>query len=394
MKIIIIGGGIVGLAIARELNIKGYKDVNIIEKESECAIHQSSRNSGVMHAGLYYKPKSKKAALSRKGIKMMKEYCVKKNINWDECGKVVVATSKSELERLDDLYNNGSENNLIGIKRINSKEVNKIEPYVQSLGGIHVPEESIVNYKQVAKNYQEDILNFGSKINLDCKFDSAVEKNGKNYILIQDGREFEYDLVINASGLYTDKNSSKLGLEKSDAKIIPFRGEYYLLKKEFRYLVNNLIYPVPDPNLPFLGVHLTRMINGAVEAGPNAILALAREGYNWKKINISELFESITYPGLTNFIRRYPLISLGELSRSLIKDIFVRSLQKFVPDIRSDMVHRSPAGVRAQLVYENGNLENDFVIKKQKNCISIINAPSPAATSSLAIAEYVVGLVD
>lgn len=393
MQIIILGGGIVGLAIARELSMRGYIDITVIEKEAECASHQSSRNSGVMHAGLYYKPNSKKALLCRKGIKLLKEYCTKKNIPWDECGKLVVATSKGESERLENLYENGKQNGLIGISIINSKQVQKIEPYVSSLGAIHVPEESIVDYKAVAKSYENDIRNAGAQILLKSEFESCIKRENKNFVMMKDGRQLEYDLLINSSGLYSDKNSRKLGLSDNNSQILPFRGEYYLLKKEYRYLVKNLIYPVPDPSLPFLGVHLTRMINGEIEAGPNAVLALAREGYNWKTINLKEFSESIFYPGLYKFVANYPLITLGELSRSFIKNIFVESLRKFIPELSPKMVYRSQAGVRAQLMYNNGNLENDFVIKKSSNCLSILNAPSPAATSSLAIAEYVVDLI-
>ena len=393
MKISIVGGGIVGLAIARSLVLKGYKNVTIIEKDNDIANHQSSRNSGVMHAGLYYKPGSLKAILSRDGIVKMKNYCTNNNIKWEECGKIVVANRDFQKERLKNLFERGKKNSLRNIEILNQKAINKIEPYVNALSGIYVPEESIVNYKKVAKSFGEEVVSYGGIIytnTLIKSFKSDIRRN--NYILYSDdGRSFESDLVISSAGLYSDKVALNLGININQMQTIPFRGEYYILKPEYKYLVNNLIYPLPDPKLPFLGVHFTKLINGEIEAGPNAVLALAREGYDWNILNLNEFWESLTYPGLWKFISKYPAITTGEILRSLIKPLFVESLKKLIPDIRSEMLIKGNAGIRAQLMNFNGTLEDDFCIKKSGNIISVLNAPSPAATSSIAIADYLIG---
>ena len=392
MKITIIGGGIVGLAIARSLLLKGYKNVIIFEKDNDIATHQSSRNSGVMHAGLYYKPGSLKANLSRDGIIKMKKYCTENNIKWEECGKIVVANKTNQKERLENLFERGKKNNLKNIKILDKSEIHKIEPYVNARLGIYVPEESIVNYKKVAVSFGEEVKSHGGNIYTKTsikshKFDLVRNK----YILFsQDGESFESDLVISSAGLYSDKVALNFGININRMQTIPFRGEYYILKPEYKYLVNNLIYPLPDPNLPFLGVHFTKLINGEIEAGPNAVLALAREGYNWNTINPKELWEALKYPGLWKFISKYPGVTTGEILRSLIKPIFVNSLRKLIPDIKSEMLLKGDSGIRAQLMHLDGKLEDDFCIKKSGNIISILNAPSPAATSSIAIADYLI----
>ena len=393
MKISIIGGGIVGLAIARSLLLKGYKNVKIIEKDNDIANHQSSRNSGVMHAGLYYKPGSLKATLSRDGIVKMKNYCTENNIKWEECGKIVVANKDFQKERLKNLFERGKKNSLRNIEILNKKSINKIEPYVNALSGIYVPEESIVNYKKVAKSFGKEVVSYGGIIYTNTLIKSfKYDKRRNNYILYSDdGRSFESDLIISSAGLYSDKVALNLGLNINQMQTIPFRGEYYILKPEYKYLVNNLIYPLPDPNLPFLGVHFTKLINGEIEAGPNAVLALAREGYDWKIVNLNEFWESLTYPGLWKFIGKYPGITAGEILRSFLKPLFVESLKKLIPDIRSEMLVKGNAGIRAQLMNCNGTLEDDFCIKKSGNIISVLNAPSPAATSSIAIADYLIG---
>ena len=392
MKISIVGGGIVGLAIARSLILKGYKNVTIIEKDNDIANHQSSRNSGVMHAGLYYKPGSLKAILSRDGIVKMKNYCTENNIKWEECGKIVVANKDFQKERLKNLFERGKKNSLKNIEILNQKAINKIEPYVNALSGIYVPEESIVNYKKVAKSFAKEVVSYGGIIHTNTSIKTyKSDTRTNNYILYSDdGRSFESDIVISSAGLYSDKVALNLGVDINQMQTIPFRGEYYILKPEYKYLVNNLIYPLPDPNLPFLGVHFTKLINGEIEAGPNAVLALAREGYDWKIVNLHEFWESLTYPGLWKFIAKYPSITAGEILRSLIKPVFVESLKKLIPDIRSEMLVKGNAGIRAQLMNANGTLEDDFCIKKSGNIISILNAPSPAATSSIAIADYLI----
>ncbi len=388
-KVIIIGGGILGLSLSRRLLLEGYKNITLLEKESTFANHQSSRNSGVMHAGLYYKPGSLKAKLSRKGISLMKTYCNEHNIQWDECGKIVVATDNSEIQRLDDLYRRGKKNNLKGIKMINSREANSYEPYVEAKKAIFVPEESIVDYKKVAKKYQEEILALGGSIKYKSKVLGINNLNSKQEIVLENGELINSEVIISTAGLYSDRVTKMLGIDIENKQTLPFRGEYFLLKPEYEYLVKGLIYPVPNPKLPFLGVHFTRMIGGGVEAGPNAVLAMAREGYDWKTINMSEFYESITYPGLHKFILKYPLITAGEIIRSLSKQLFVKSLKKLIPEIRADMITYGPAGIRAQLMNLEGSLEQDFDIRIKGNFISVLNAPSPAATSSLSIADYI-----
>ena len=392
-KIIVIGGGILGLSIARQLLIEGYKNITILEKEKTLANHQSSRNSGVMHAGLYYKPGSLKATLSRKGIIMMKEYCNKNKIKWEECGKVVVANEEKEIERLESLFERGKKNNLKGLKKLDSREINNIEPYLNAKSGILVPEESIVNYKNVAKSYQDEIKSCGGLIRISSKVIKVNDKTNYQEIILETGEKIKADVIIATAGLYSDKVAKMLNIDINNKQTVPFRGEYYLLKPEYSYLVKGLIYPVPNPSLPFLGVHFTKMIDGGVEAGPNAVLALAREGYDWKTINLFELYESLSYSGLQKFVLKYPLITAGEVIRSLSKQVFVKSLKKLIPDISGKMITKGPAGIRAQLMNNNGGLEQDFDIRINGNLISVLNAPSPAATSSLSISEYIVELL-
>ncbi len=392
-KIIVIGGGILGLSIARRLLIKGYKKLIILEKEESIANHQSSRNSGVMHSGLYYEPKSLKAHLSRKGIFLLKEYCNNNSIKWEECGKVVVASEISEIDRLEKLFQRGKENGLKGIKKLKSEEVNLIEPYVNAKAGILVPEESIVDYKDVANKYKEEIISMGGLIKYSANVISINHLINSKELFLQNGEVIAGEVIISAAGLYGDKISKMLNFDISNKQILPFRGEYYLLKPTFEYLVKGLIYPVPNPSFPFLGVHFTKMINGRIEAGPNAVLALAREGYNWQKINLEELYESLSYVGLQRFILKYPLTTTKEILRSLSKTIFINSLQRLIPDIKQEMIVPGIAGVRAQLMNPRGDLEQDFDIRIKGDIVSVLNAPSPAATSSLSISEYIVDML-
>ncbi len=388
-KILIIGGGILGLSIARKFLIEGFKNVIVLEKDKIIANHQSRRNSGVMHAGLYYKPGSLKSNLSRKGIILMKEYCEENSIKWEECGKVVVATNKDELLRLNSLFKNGQSNKLKNLKMLSSKEVTNIEPYVNAEAGILVPEESIVSYQKVAEKFKEEITSLGGLVKLSSKVIGYKNLINGEELKLESGETIVGNIIIATAGLFSDKITNLLGIDFNKKKTLPFRGEYYLLKPKYQYLVKGLIYPVPNPQFPFLGVHFTKMINGGVEAGPNAVMALAREGYDWKTINIPELYESISYIGLQKFLIKYPLITTGEVIRSLSKAVFLKSLKKLIPDIAADMVYRGPAGIRAQLMNTNGDLEQDFDIRIKGNLISVLNAPSPAATSSLSISEYI-----
>ena len=392
-KIIVIGGGILGLSIARRLVMKGYRNLIILEKEKSFAKHQSSRNSGVMHSGLYYKPNSLKAELTRRGISTLKSYCSENSIKWEECGKVVVAVEFNESERLEKLLIRGKENGLRGLKKLTSKEVNTIEPYVNSKAGILVPEESIVDYAEVANKFKEEIISYGGSIKYSSKVIALNNLINSQELLLENGEVINGEVIISAAGLYSDKLAKILGIEISSKQILPFRGEYYTIKPKYKYLVKGLIYPVPNPSLPFLGVHFTKRINGEIEAGPNAVLALAREGYNWQNINFGELYESLSYIGLQKFILKYPITTASEFIRSISKTIFLNSLQRLIPDIKSNMILPGLAGVRAQLMNTNGDLEEDFDIRIKGNIISVLNAPSPAATSSLSISEYVVNLL-
>ena len=389
MKICIIGGGIVGLAIARELSLRSNK-VTVLEKEDRCGSHQTKRNSGVMHAGLYYKPGSLKDKLSREGINKMKSYCDSKNIKWREVGKIVVATRASQLGQLSELYERGKKNDLRGIKMINRQEASKKEPYVNCVEAIQVPEESIVDYTDVAKSYINDIKENDGEIHTNWKV-NRIERTEKKIIVEADnGKKIESEILVICTGLYSDRVAKMAEINIGNRKIVPFRGEYYKLKKEYSNLVNGLIYPVPNPNFPFLGVHFTKMINDEVEAGPNAVPALSREGYTWKDYDLRDIAEMVTFEGLIRFAAKYPKEAFEEVARSLIKSRFVESLKELIPNIEENMVEAAPAGVRAQLLNSNGTLEQDFSILRKENIVSVLNAPSPAATSSLAIARYVV----
>ncbi len=394
-EIIIIGGGIVGLSIARQLSLKGYKNLTILEKESTVAEHQSSRNSGVMHAGLYYKPGSLKQRLSREGINLMKDYCNTNNIKWHECGKIVVAKNKSEEKNLNKLFERGKKNNLKNLEKISFKQISNIEPYVNGYKAIRVPEESIVNYKEVANSFLKEILSNGGSI----KYNSKVIKikdhqSDLKRIKLSSGEYLEANIIISASGLYSDKIAKLLEIDIEDQKIIPFRGEYYKFKDEYNYLVNNLVYPLPDKNFPFLGSHLTKMIDGNLEAGPNAVLALAREGYQWWNFNLEEFYDSMNFSGLRKFILKYPETTFKEIARSFSKNLFVKNLKHLLPDINENMLEKGVSGVRAQLMKNSGELVQDFDIRIKSEVISILNAPSPAATSSIAIANYVIKYLD
>ncbi len=358
-------------------------------------MHQSSRNSGVMHAGLYYKPGSLKQRLSREGIKLMKDYCNTNNINWNECGKIVVATNSTQEQNLDELFEIGIKNNLKNIEKIASKEISKIEPYINAYKAIRVPEESIVSYKEVAHCFLKEILSNGGLIKYNSKvIDIENDKSDLKRLKISTGEYLKANIIIAASGLYSDKVSKLLEFNVDNLKIIPFRGEYYKFKHEFNYLVNNLVYPLPDKNFPFLGTHLTKMVDGVLEAGPNAVLALAREGYTWKVFNLSEFIETVRFEGLRKFIFKYPKTTLNEFKRSLFKSLFVKDLKQMLPDLNENMLEQGASGVRAQLMQNNGELIKDFDIRIKSGIITVLNAPSPAATSSIAIANYVIKYAD
>ena len=388
MNIAIVGGGIVGLALGYKLSkVKGNK-VHVYEKEKEVGFHQSGRNSGVLHCGLAYKPGSLKAKLAVSGIKQMVKYCVDYKINHDICGKIVVASNEDEAKLLENTAQRGNLNGLKGLKYLNKRELKDREPFVSSHKTLLVPEEGIVDYKGVMMSMKENIINSGGRVFLDTKIEK-VEEN-KNFIYINKNSSISYNTIIYTTGLQSDINFKKFTNNKLKAKIVPFRGEYYTLEEHAKKLVNHLVYPVGNPKFPFLGVHFTRMINGDREVGPNAVLAFKREGYKNTDISISEMLDYLSYLGFLKFIGKNFLFSLNEFSTSILKSSFLKKTQKLIPDISSSDIKSGPAGVRAQGIDHKGNLMMDFDIKIHKNQIHVINAPSPAATSALSIADYII----
>jgi L-2-hydroxyglutarate oxidase len=387
-EIIVIGGGIVGAATAYQLcQSQNYGKVTILEKEDILGNHQTGNNSGVLHSGLYYKPGSAKAKLAVKGIQQMIRFCEDNSIPHEICGKLVVACNDSELARLEDLYKRGQQNGLIGLKKLNREQILEIEPHAAGIAAIHVPQEGIVDYKKVVAAIALRLQNGGGNIVTSAKVTGLNRLNSK-WIVNTTRGDFETDIIVNCAGLYCDRISELAG-EKRETRIIPFRGEYYKIKADRQFLVKNLIYPVPDPQFPFLGVHFTRLIHGGVEAGPNAVLALAREGYRKSQINFGELYDIFSYDGFWRFLQKNWSMSLEELFRSFSKKLFCQSLQKLVPEIQEGDLEVGGAGVRAQAIFSNGDLVQDFNLVYGNNALHVLNAPSPAATASLAIGEEI-----
>jgi len=386
--ITIIGGGIVGLATALTLkNTNPLLNILLLEKEDELAKHQTGNNSGVIHSGLYYKPGSLKATNCIHGYHLLIDFCRQNEIPFELCGKIVVATESKELPLLETLFVRGQQNGLQNLKKLTQAELLEYEPHVAGIAGIFVPQTGIVDYKIVAEKYGQRIQEKGGKINLGERVLDIQSSEDKSVVITQKS-SYTTRLVINCAGLYSDK-VARMTVPELNVKIIPFRGEYYKLKKEKEYLVKNLIYPVPDPNFPFLGVHFTRMAKGGVEAGPNAVLAFKREGYKKSDISFSELGETLAWPGFQKVASKYWRTGFGEMYRSFSKAAFTKALQKLIPEIQESDLTEGGAGVRAQACDRNGGLVDDFMILEEKKVINVCNAPSPAATSSLAIGETV-----
>lgn len=388
MNIAIIGGGIVGLGLGYKLQYEKKHKVDIFEKENNVGFHQSGRNSGVLHCGLAYKPGSLKAKLAVSGIKQMVNYCKNNHVEHEICGKIVVATSNQDINLINDLAERGKKNGLNGLKFLTDNELKQREPFVKSLKTLLVPEEGIVDYKGVMESMSNNIKEGGGEVFLSSKIEK-IKKIG-NKIYIENNSSKAYDYIINCTGLHADINYNKFSKEKRRMKIVPFRGEYYKLTNEAKKLFNHLVYPVGNPKFPFLGVHFTKMINGDKEVGPNAVLAFKREGYKNSDISINDILDYLSYPGFLNFIRKNFLFCLNEFSTSFLKSSFLKKAQVLIPDIRSKDINRGPAGVRAQGIDVKGNLIMDFEVVKSNNQIHILNAPSPAATSSLAIADFII----
>ena len=386
--IIIAGAGIVGLATAYQtLKTNPNKRILILEKETSFAKHQTGNNSGVIHSGLYYKPDSLKAKNCIRGYKMLLDFCDENQINYDLCGKIVVATKNEEIPALDILYKRAKENGLENIKLLTPSQIKEYEPHVNGVKGFHVPQTGIINYKEVCQKLVEVLEKQGT----DIHFSEAVldiNTKEKEVLVSSKSETYHSKVFVNCAGLYSDKLADLTGI-KTDLKILPFRGEYYKLKPEKEHLVKNLIYPVPDPNFPFLGVHFTRMINGGIEAGPNAVLAFGRESYKKSNINLKELSETLLWPGFHKVASKYWKTGMGEMYRSFSKKAFAKALQALIPEITENDLVDGGAGIRAQACDRNGKLIDDFLILENKNIVNICNAPSPAATSSLSIGQSI-----
>jgi len=390
--IAIIGGGIVGLATALKIQ-KARPDLKIaiLEKEDQLAKHQTGNNSGVIHSGLYYKPGSLKATNCISGYHELIQFCEEEKIPFEITGKVVVATREAQKPLLHNLYERGLQNGLEGTKYITLEELKEFEPHCAGVAALHVPQTGIVDYFKVALAYGRKIIQQGGEIFLNHKVLEIKQQEGVNYIETSK-QTFQSKLVINCAGLYSDKVAQMSEKDPIDVKIIPFRGEYFKLKKDREFLVKNLIYPVPDPNFPFLGVHFTRMMKGGVEAGPNAVLAFRREGYKKSQINLKELAESLAWPGFQKVAAKYWQTGFGEMYRSFSKAAFTKALQELIPEIQESDLTEGGAGVRAQACDRTGGLLDDFSIRESAHAINVLNAPSPAATSSLAIGGTVAEL--
>ena len=388
MNIAIVGGGIVGLALGYKLSkVKGNK-VHVFEKEKEVGFHQSGRNSGVLHCGLAYKPGSLKAELAVSGIKQMINYCKENKINHDVCGKIVVASNEDEAKLLENTAKRGKLNGLKGLKYLSDNELKEREPFVSSYKSLLVPEEGIVDYMGVMLSMKQNIINSNGDVFLNSKIEKIEER--KNLSYINNNSSVGYNIIIYTTGLQSDINYKKFTKNKLSAKIVPFRGEYYTLKDHAKKLVNHLIYPVGNPKFPFLGVHFTRMINDDREVGPNAVLAFKREGYKNSDISINDMIDYLGYSGFLKFIGKNLTFCINEFSTSILKSSFLKKTQKLIPEIRDKDIKNGPAGVRAQGIDSSGNLMMDFEVKTHNNQIHVINAPSPAATSALSIADYII----
>jgi L-2-hydroxyglutarate oxidase len=386
--VLIIGGGIIGLASAYNL-LKFYpeKSLTVLEKEPELAVHQSGRNSGVLHSGIYYRPGSLKAINCRTGKAAMEEFCDREGIPYRTCGKVIVAVDAEEVTRLQAIYDRGRANG-IKCELIERSRLRELEPYAAGMKAIHVPETGVVDFKQVCSRLADMIRAKGHQILTGVKVTGISERAGGASVETTRG-EFYPQFIINCAGLYSDRVAAMFN-KSMPAKIIPFRGEYYRLKPEAEKFCQSLIYPVPDPRFPFLGVHFTRKLSGEVKCGPNAVLAWAREGYRKGEVDVRDLWESLTYPGFAKIAAKYWRVGLGEVWRSVCKDAFVTALQRLIPEVAADHLLPYPAGIRAQAVATDGEILDDFAFAESSRAVNVINAPSPGATASLSIGNMVV----
>lgn len=391
--IVVVGGGLVGLGTAYALHRQDpMLKITLLEKEAELGRHQSSHNSGVLHCGLYYKPGSSKAKLAVSGIRKMVSFCKEFGIDHEICGKIVLATNDVDVERLRELQRRGESNGLSGIKWLGEAEIREREPHAKGPAALLVPEEGIVDFSGVIASLREQLLKADVEMISSAEV-RKIRKDGAKQTVEWDGGSCSTDFVVNCAGLHSDRVARAAGLTPS-CKIIPFRGEYFKLSEEGQRLVKHLIYPTPDPAFPFLGVHFSRLISGGIEAGPNAVLAMAREGYRKTDVNFKDLFETLTFGGFQRFLLRYPGSAIQELGNSLFKSVFLSNLRQLVPAIRKeDLLSTGGAGVRAQAIGRDGKLVDDFFFEEAPGQLHVLNAPSPGATASLAIGEHVANRV-
>jgi L-2-hydroxyglutarate oxidase LhgO len=389
--IAIAGGGIIGLATALQLTRRYPRcRVAVLEKEAEVAAHQTGHNSGVIHSGIYYRPGSQKAQFCVRGVGSLVRFCDENGIEYRRCGKVIVATGESELARLEDLYQRGLANGVPGLEKIGPERLREIEPHTRGVQALYAPGTGIVDFKAVARAYAGHFREAGGEVLTGHRIRAMSRRGGVIRVETTEGGVDARDL-INCAGLHSDRVARMLGVEPG-VRVVPFRGEYYTIRPQREGLVKALIYPVPNPRFPFLGVHFTRNVHGEVEAGPNAVLALAREGYTKGAINLGETLGTLAFPGFWAMALKFWRTGLGELHRSLSKRVFLRDLQRLLPEIRAEDLTPGGAGVRAQAVDRRGRLLDDFSIHRSEGAIHVLNAPSPGATSSLAIGEHIAGL--
>ena len=386
--VIVLGGGIVGLATAYRLSQRfPDKSIRLVEKEAALAFHQTGRNSGVLHSGIYYKPGTLRATNCRTGKQAMEAFCAEHGVAYEICGKVIVAVDDSDCANLERIFERGQANG-VQCEIIGAERLKELEPHVAGIRAIHVPEAGIVDYVGVCEKLGHLLRQHGADLLLSTRVTGM--RSSANSVVVQTTQgDFEAGYVVNCTGLYCDRVTKMSGQEPL-AKIVPFRGEYFELHENMRHLCRALIYPVPDPKFPFLGVHFTRMVKGGVECGPNAVLAFAREGYTKLDINVRDLVESLTYPGFLRMAARHWRTGCGEMWRSFSKQAFVKALQRLIPEIRSDHLEAAPAGVRAQALGRDGNLLDDFLIQETDRVINLGNAPSPAATAALNVGTLIV----
>jgi L-2-hydroxyglutarate oxidase len=386
--VMIVGGGIVGLATAYHLtrDFPG-RSVTIVEKESQLAQHQTGHNSGVLHSGIYYNPGSLRAINCRAGKVVMEQFCAAENIPYEICGKVIVAVSESELPALARIYERGQANG-VKCEMIDRRRLHELEPHAAGIQAIHVPEAGIVDFPAVCQRLAQRIREAGGSIVCEARV-KRIQQNHDAIVVETLAGEFEAKYMVTCAGLQSDR-IARLSGQQIDSKIVPFRGEYFELKPEAQHLCRNLIYPVPDPNFPFLGVHFTRLIHGGIECGPNAVLAFAREGYRKIDFSLSDTIDTLTFPGFLRLARKYWRTGLGEMWRSISKRAFVRALQRLAPEIREEDLVPAGSGVRAQAVARDGTMVDDFLFFENERVINVCNAPSPAATASLNIGRLIV----